>query len=46
MSIFLIRLPQKLKEVDQELQGGSMSMFLIRYALKAHGSRPGASRRI
>ena len=28
-------MPYKLKEVDQELQGGYMSIFLIRYGLKA-----------
>ena len=37
---------QKLEEVDQGLQRGYMSVFLITYALKAQGSRPGASRGI
>ena len=37
---------QKLKEVDQELRRGYMSIFLIRYVLKACGSRPGAPKMI
>ena len=35
----------KLKEVEQELQGGYISIFLIRYVLKAKGDRPGALQR-
>ena len=40
MSIFLVNMYQKLKEVDQEIQRGPMSIFL-KYLLKAGGSRPG-----
>ena len=35
-----------LTEIDQELKGGYMSIFRIRYVLKAWGNRPGAPRRI
>jgi hypothetical protein len=37
---------QNLTEVDQEFQRGYMSIFLIRYVLKAGGSRPWAAKRI
>jgi hypothetical protein len=37
---------QNVKEVDQELQGGYMRIFLIRYVLKSYGNGPGAPRRI
>ena len=48
-------LPQQLKEIHQELQGGesrplalrgNMSIFLIRYVSKSYGHRLGAPRRI
>jgi len=41
MSRFLIEYILKLMEVDQEIQTGLMSIFLIKYFLKAYGSRPG-----
>ena len=34
------------EEVGQEVQRGYMSISLIRYVLKAQGSRPGAPKRI
>ena len=42
----LLDMPQKLNEVDQELQGGYMSIFLIRYVLRAHESGQLVPRRI
>ena len=38
-------LPQ-LKEENQQLQEGSMSIFLIEYVVKPEGSEPGAPMRI
>ena len=45
-STFLTRYNLKYWEVDQELRRGRMSIFLIRYVLKARGSRPRAPKRI
>ena len=42
----LLDMSQNLREIDQELQGGYMSIFLIRYVLKAWGSRPWAPKKI
>ena len=41
----LLDMSQNLREIDQELQGGYMSIFLIRYALKAWGSSHELQRR-